>query len=69
MGVDQLALAAALAQPWAWRVLSGAVSPAQLGSNLAAESIALPADLVAELPTLAEPPDGYWAARSRRSWS
>ena len=69
MGVDQLAMAAALAQPWAWRVLSGAVSPAQLGSNVAAESIALPAHLVAELPTLAEPPDGYWAARSRRSWS
>ncbi|HEY1969987.1 MAG TPA: aldo/keto reductase [Pseudonocardia sp.] len=66
--VDQLAIAAALAQPWAWRVLSGAVSVGQLTSNVAAARVALPAGLLDELATLAEPPADYWAARSRRPW-
>ena len=73
MGVplDQLATAAALAQPWAWRVLSGAVTVDQLASNLAAERIRA-TDLIAyadRLDALAEPPEGYWAARSTRQWS
>jgi aryl-alcohol dehydrogenase-like predicted oxidoreductase len=66
--VDQLAIAAALAQPWAWRVLSGAVHPRQLASNLAGETVRLPEDVLAELATLAESPREYWAARSARSW-
>jgi aryl-alcohol dehydrogenase-like predicted oxidoreductase len=66
---DQLALAAVLAQPWAWQVLSGAVTPAQLESNLAAEDIRLPPDVLAELADLAEPAGEYWAARSRRPWN
>jgi aryl-alcohol dehydrogenase-like predicted oxidoreductase len=66
--VDQLAIAAALAQPWAWRVLSGAVSPEQLASNAAAESVRLPEDVLAELATLAEPPADYWSARAARAW-
>ena len=37
--VDRLAIAAALAQPWAWRVLSGAVDPAQVTSNAAAADV------------------------------
>jgi aryl-alcohol dehydrogenase-like predicted oxidoreductase len=69
LGVDQLATAAALAQSWAWRVLSGAVSPDQLHSNVRATSVTLPADVLAELETLAEHPGDYWAARARRSWS
>jgi aryl-alcohol dehydrogenase-like predicted oxidoreductase len=69
VGLDQLAIAAALQQPWTWRVLSGAVSVEQLGSNLAAESVRLPAAVRNELATLAEPPEEYWAARSRRSWA
>jgi len=66
--VDQLAIAAALAQPWAWRVLSGAVNPLQVASNVAAESVKLPEAMLAELATLAEPATDYWAARSARTW-
>jgi aryl-alcohol dehydrogenase-like predicted oxidoreductase len=66
---DQLAIAAALAQPWAWRVLSGAVTEQQLASNLAAETIRLTPDAQAELAGLAEPAEAYWATRSRRAWS
>jgi aryl-alcohol dehydrogenase-like predicted oxidoreductase len=67
--IDQVAIAAALAQPWAWRVLSGAVTVPQLVSNLAAEAVALPAGALDELLAEAEKPADYWAARSRRSWS
>jgi len=60
---DAIALAAALAQPWASVVLSGAVTPAQLGANLAALT-------VGELPVLdlAEAPGAYWAQRAARPW-
>jgi aryl-alcohol dehydrogenase-like predicted oxidoreductase len=64
---DQLAFAAARAQPWAWRVLSGAVTLEQLESNLAV--VELPAGSGTELTDLAENPGDYWAARSRRPWS
>lgn len=65
---DAVALAAALANPWAAVVLSGAVTPDQLRSNLAAlDTGSLPADALAALE-LAEPPDQYWAERSARPW-
>ena len=69
LGLDQLATAAALAQPWAWRVLSGAVTAGQLDSNVAAERVELPAGLLDRLATLAQPPVEYWATRSRRPWA
>ena len=61
---DAIALAAALANQWATVVLSGAVTPAQLRANLAALN-------VRHLPPLdlAEPPGGYWSARSARAWA
>jgi aryl-alcohol dehydrogenase-like predicted oxidoreductase len=60
---DAIALAAALAQPWASVVLSGAVSRAQLDENLAALT-------VGQLPalSLAEAPGAYWAERAARPW-
>jgi aryl-alcohol dehydrogenase-like predicted oxidoreductase len=60
---DAIALATALAQPWASVVLSGAVTQAQLDENLAALT-------VGQLPelSLAETPDAYWAERSARPW-
>jgi aryl-alcohol dehydrogenase-like predicted oxidoreductase len=60
---DAIALAAALANPWASVVLSGAVTRRQLDANLAALT-------VGELPELglAEPSAGYWAARAARPW-
>jgi aryl-alcohol dehydrogenase-like predicted oxidoreductase len=67
--LDQFAIAAALAQPWAWRVLSGAVDPAQVASNTAAAAVDLPTDVLSELETLAEDPAAYWSARAARAWS
>jgi aryl-alcohol dehydrogenase-like predicted oxidoreductase len=66
---DALAIAAALAQPWATVVLSGVVTAAQLASNLAA--LTLPAEVVAGAAELgvAEPPADYWAHRSARPWA
>ena len=60
---DAIALAAALAQPWASVVLSGAVTRAQLDENLAALTIGLLPEL-----SLAEAPDAYWAERAARPW-
>jgi aryl-alcohol dehydrogenase-like predicted oxidoreductase len=69
VGVDQLALAAALQQPWKPRVLSGAVTVAQVESHLAGAELDLPTELLTELADVAEGPDEYWAARSRREWA
>lgn len=67
--LDRLALAAALAQPWASRVLSGAVTVDQLASNLAAARVDLPEAVLDELATVAEDPPAYWRARSARAWT
>ena len=71
---DAIAISAALAQPWATLILSGAVSPGQLDANLTAlplaaqHSMAGPgASQLAE--TMAENPTRYWAERSERPWS
>ena len=60
---DAIALAAALGNPWATVVLSGAVTPQQLRANLAALT-------VGDVPPLdlAELPAAYWAARAARAW-
>jgi aryl-alcohol dehydrogenase-like predicted oxidoreductase len=62
---DALALAAALAQPWADVVLSGAATVAQLESNLAAIDVA---DTDA-LDDVAEQRDAYWARRAALPWN
>lgn len=64
---DAVALAAALAQPWASVVLSGAATVAQLRSNLTALDVG-EVDLDA-LADLAEPPEAYWSARSALPWT
>lgn len=66
---DAVAIAAALAQPWATVVLSGAVTPAQLTSNLAADAITLDDDQLERLTSLAEDPATYWATRSHLAWA
>lgn len=63
VGPDAIAIAAALANPWASVVLSGAVTAGQLQSNLAALSAGDAGDL-----DLAEPPEAYWASRAGRRW-
>jgi aryl-alcohol dehydrogenase-like predicted oxidoreductase len=67
--IDAIAIAAALAQPWADRVLAGAVTVEQLASNLAAESLKLGAELLGRLTLLAVPPAEYWKRRSASVWT
>lgn len=63
---DAIAVAAALANPWATVVLSGAVTCAELTENLAALTITGLDDVGVDM---AEPAAAYWAARSQRPWS
>ncbi|GAA5534737.1 aldo/keto reductase [Deinococcus aluminii] len=63
---DAVALAAALAQPWADMVLSGATTVEQLQSNLA--SLRLTLNLEA-LGNLAQPPERYWGERAGLAWT
>jgi aryl-alcohol dehydrogenase-like predicted oxidoreductase len=69
VSVDALALAAVLSQPWADCVLSGAVSVEQVEANLAALTVALPADLLGRLQAVAVPPGEYWARRAASVWT
>ena len=66
---DQLAIAAALANDWVDVVLSGAVTPAQLSSNLVGAALPVSADEEASILRLAEPPLQYWNTRSKLHWS
>jgi aryl-alcohol dehydrogenase-like predicted oxidoreductase len=68
-GVDAVALAAALANPWAGVVLSGAVSAGQLAANLDAARLRLDAAELEELRGLATPAERYWAERARLPWA
>jgi aryl-alcohol dehydrogenase-like predicted oxidoreductase len=67
-GVDAVAIAAVLANPWVDVVLSGAVNPRQLAGNLAAERLRLEPDDLAELAGLALSPERYWAERAELPW-
>jgi aryl-alcohol dehydrogenase-like predicted oxidoreductase len=62
---DDIALAAALAQPWATVVLSGAASVAVLRSNLRARDAEPPG----ELDQLIEDSESYWSRRSELAWN
>jgi aryl-alcohol dehydrogenase-like predicted oxidoreductase len=67
--IDALALAAALAQPWADVVLSGAATVAHLRSNAAALDVRLDAEACDRLGALASAPEAYWDERSRLPWT
>ncbi len=64
---EALALAAALQQPWADTVLSGAATEAQLHSNLGALSVAWDDEVAAALKGFAEP--DYWKTRAALEWN
>jgi aryl-alcohol dehydrogenase-like predicted oxidoreductase len=66
---DAVALAAALAQPWAGVVLSGAATVPMLRSNLAALDVTWDEALEARLAPLAEDPQAYWATRGELAWT
>ena len=67
--VDQLALAYALAQPWADCVLSGAATVGHIRSHAAAISVRIDAAARDALAALAEPTDVYWGARAMLAWN
>ncbi|MDQ3996911.1 MAG: aldo/keto reductase, partial [Gemmatimonadota bacterium] len=69
VAVDALAIAVVLAQPWADCVLSGAVRVEQLEANLAALTLAVPADVRERLSGLAVAPGEYWARRAESVWT
>lgn len=67
---DAVALAAVLHQPWADVVLSGAVTTAQLDSNLRALSVGFASDGLGRLlDELTEAPEEYWDRRARLPWN
>ena len=66
---DQLAIAAALANDWVDVVLSGAVTAAQLSSNLVGAARPVSAGEEQNFLRLAEPPGQYWKTRSELRWS
>jgi aryl-alcohol dehydrogenase-like predicted oxidoreductase len=63
---DHEALAAALAQPWADVVLSGAATVDQLQSNLRARTVGWSPELEQRLE---EDPETYWRKRSELPWN
>jgi aryl-alcohol dehydrogenase-like predicted oxidoreductase len=67
--IDALALAMALAQPWADVVLSGAASREQLVSNLGALAVAVDEVAHETLRPLEEPVADYWARRAQLAWN
>jgi aryl-alcohol dehydrogenase-like predicted oxidoreductase len=66
---DVISLAAVLDQPWADVVLSGAVTPDQLYSNLTALDVVVDDALRSRLHDLAEPAEQYWSERARLPWA
>ena len=66
---DAVALAAALAQPWADVVLSGAASKEQITSNLAARRVAWNGEAAEALDRVAEEPEAYWRTRAELVWN
>jgi aryl-alcohol dehydrogenase-like predicted oxidoreductase len=67
VGPDAIALAAALAQPWADLVLLGPASVHQLHSNLACLDVRL--EDPAGLEDVAAAPEEYWTRRSALPWT
>jgi aryl-alcohol dehydrogenase-like predicted oxidoreductase len=67
--IDALALAAALAQPWADVVLSGAAQTNHLASNLKGLTIDWTGELADRLVGLVEPAESYWKTRSKLDWN
>lgn len=66
---DALALAAALARPWADVVLLGAATVDTLRSNIAALRVAWDDELARRLDPLVEPAEDYWRARAALAWN
>jgi len=66
---ETLALAAALAHPWADVVLTGAATVGQIQSNLAALALAYGPELEEKLRSVSIDSTQYWRARSSFRWN
>ena len=66
---DAVAIAAALAQPWADVVLSGAATVQHVQSNVRALDVDYDESLDAELAALVEDPESYWSTRAALAWN
>ena len=67
--VEDVAVAAALANPWAGIVLSGAVTVQQVRRNRAVLDRSIPAEYLQRLVPAAEPPEQYWDRRRGLEWT
>lgn len=67
--VDALALAGAVAQPWADVILSGATTVTQLRANLRALEVRWDDEASTRLAPIAETPATYWQRRSALPWN
>ncbi|MEM7369947.1 MAG: aldo/keto reductase [Bacteroidota bacterium] len=69
VGIDAIALAGVLAQPWVDTVLSGAATEDHLLSNLQALTLRWDEELADQLIALAEPSQKYWTIRKGLYWN
>ena len=69
VGPDAVAIAAALARPWADVVLLGAVTVEQLRSNLRALEVRPGPALLARVESLRRDPAAYWRERGALVWT
>ena len=67
--IEMLALAAALARPWADFVLSGAAMVEQIRSGVTATELAFDAHAEDQLRSMSISSDEYWRARSSFGWN
>jgi len=69
VGPDAVAIAAALARPWADVVLLGPVTVEQLRSNLRALEVPSDPAVLARVEGLRRDPEAYWGERARLAWT
>jgi aryl-alcohol dehydrogenase-like predicted oxidoreductase len=67
--IEMLALAAALARPWADVVLTGAATENQIRSSVAALAVSWDADLENQLRPISIASDEYWKVRGSFRWN
>ena len=67
--IETVALAAALARPWADVVLTGAATVGQIKSSVDALELAYDAELEEQLRSVSISPAEYWQARSSFRWN
>jgi aryl-alcohol dehydrogenase-like predicted oxidoreductase len=67
--IEMLALAAALARPWADVVLTGAATVEQIRSNVSALQLVYDAEMEEQLRSVSISSSEYWRARGSFSWN